>query len=203
MPSAAPVTTTTLPDILNCSKTLVAVSGKGRGNPSRTSAQSDTVMDILKVVDRNQRIRCDVGSFIRTIEVGAFYNWSGKTTSKANRPLSLRGTVYQSDVGPPSEISGRAPISRLWHRLIVTSGPDYAQYPEWKVVQCVSRKFSMPSTPKRSPTQYPAESNSHESPTRLDSHFHSPSHIHHPASSQYQLLHASLQADPARFPNQR
>ena len=50
IPSAAPVTTATLPDILNCSNTLEGVSGKGRGNPARTCVQSDTVIDILRTI---------------------------------------------------------------------------------------------------------------------------------------------------------
>lgn len=39
-PSAAPVTMTTFPFIWNCCKTLVGVSGNGRGKPSRAPAQS-------------------------------------------------------------------------------------------------------------------------------------------------------------------
>jgi hypothetical protein len=46
MPDEAPLTTTTLPSIRNCSMTLLGVSGVGRGNPSRVTWTSSRVIDI-------------------------------------------------------------------------------------------------------------------------------------------------------------
>src|SRR5690606_8664959 len=48
MPSAAPVTTATLPFIENCSMTLEGLLGKGRGKPSRTTLQLASVIDIVR-----------------------------------------------------------------------------------------------------------------------------------------------------------
>lgn len=47
MPSAAPVTTTVFPFRESWLRTLVGVFGVGRGKPSRMTAQSVGVMDIL------------------------------------------------------------------------------------------------------------------------------------------------------------
>jgi hypothetical protein len=47
MPSAAPVTTTTLPFKENCSKTLSGIKGTGLGNPSRMILESAADMDIV------------------------------------------------------------------------------------------------------------------------------------------------------------
>lgn len=47
IPSAAPVTTTTLPLRRNCSRTFEGVSGNGRGNPSRLGALSLIDMDMF------------------------------------------------------------------------------------------------------------------------------------------------------------
>lgn len=48
IPSAAPLTTVTLPFIWNCSRTLEGTIGNGFGNPGRATPASSMVIDILK-----------------------------------------------------------------------------------------------------------------------------------------------------------